>query len=54
MFERPKPTVDCSANGRRRRRRRRAGTSTKEGGGGGEGEVGLEEGVERKEEEKEK
>ena len=23
LFDRPKPTVDCSANGRRRRRRRR-------------------------------
>ena len=23
MFDRPKPTVGCSANGRRRRRRRR-------------------------------
>ena len=25
MFDRPKPTVGCSANGRRRRRRRRRG-----------------------------
>jgi hypothetical protein len=25
LFDRPKPTADCSANGRRRRRRRRGG-----------------------------
>jgi hypothetical protein len=51
LFDRPKPTVGCSANGRKRRRRRRRMMRRRRRRRGGEEEEEVEEEEEEEEEE---